>query len=712
MNIVKTLPSIGLILLAILHTLPIQAQNSKPISCHQQEHRDELLSSDENRQRIDKAEQRLNEHTKHYLQQKASLRITEEVLTIPVVFHVVHNNGIENISDAQIIDAVDQLNEDFSATNPGVVNVIEDFQGIVADVGLQFRLAEKDPNGNPSSGITRTVSSYTTNGSNYEYEIKTSTGWPRDQYLNIWVVYSSDGNNGSGYAYYPSTVDDATNNYRDGVIVSHWAVGRTGTAVSTHYKLLTHEIGHWANLKHTWGDQTANGQKRGCNYDDDVADTPETIGSYSCETNVYSCNSLDNTQNYMDYSSCPEMFTIGQKDRMRAALTSSVAGRNNLWSASNLSATLNGGSDTPFIAFSSINFQESENNDGSISNSITVTLNNASFQTNNGILSKGIDYTLTGIPQGLNATLEVTTENTAVFSLTGVAEQHENTNDVSGITLTFLDAAITGGDASILDNPTTDTFTIDFRDAFQVVEVDITDLTVNNRNTWEPFTLTGIGNPTFGAWYDGGDLRLETYTLALICEGSSLNITPLSSGTEIGPSSNWIYGGTYPDEHYVRTRNYTVWDGQEAYIGFKVEENGEVYYGWFQAKVDSRGRALTIMAYAYNEQPNQPINAGQTTAGSAAGRPLLGLEQHLLTSFNVYPNPLKTGELLRIKRTLGNNFSSGEVEVYNLYGQQIIRLHSNQLEQGISTEGWKTGMYILRLTTADGQQKTTRVILR
>lgn len=112
-------------------------------------------------------------------------------LVIPVVFHVVHDGGEENISDAQIHEAVVQLNEDFSATNPELADVHASFVDLVADVGMSFRLADFAPNGDPTTGINRLQSHHTYNGSNIG--LKELIQWDPTRYLNIWVVHSSDG---------------------------------------------------------------------------------------------------------------------------------------------------------------------------------------------------------------------------------------------------------------------------------------------------------------------------------------------------------------------------------------------------------------------------------------------------------------------------------------------------------------------------------------
>jgi len=98
-------------------------------------------------------------------------------------------------------------------------------------------------------------------------------------------------------------------------------------------------VGHWINLRHLWGGSNNPLLEENCNDDDGVDDTPLTVGWQVCNLNGQSCGSLDNVQNYMEYSFCSRMFTEGQKDRMRASLTSGIADRNELWTEENLDAT-------------------------------------------------------------------------------------------------------------------------------------------------------------------------------------------------------------------------------------------------------------------------------------------------------------------------------------------------------------------------------------
>ena len=253
---------------------------------------------------------------------------------IPVVFHVMHTYGIENISKAQIEDAVRIMNQSFQKLNADTGMVIPLFQPIFADCQIEFVLANIDPNGNCTDGITRTYTPLTYGAGD---NVKALVDWPSDQYFNIWVV-KSIGSGAAGYAYYPGI-----NSAIDGVVIRHDYVGSMGSASSSNYssRSLTHEVGHWLDLPHTWGSSNTPGDPNNCNIDDGINDTPNTIGvaNFSCNTAQITCSTIDNVQNYMDYASCHYMFTEGQKAAMHAALNSSVGDRVNLWQSANLSAT-------------------------------------------------------------------------------------------------------------------------------------------------------------------------------------------------------------------------------------------------------------------------------------------------------------------------------------------------------------------------------------
>lgn len=259
--------------------------------------------------------------------------------TIPVVFHVIHENGSENISDAQILDALTILNRDYQLQNTDANDVVADYQGIPADIEIEFKLAKRDNDGNCTNGITRTYSqaSSSGDGATQVSVVQNAQGnWPGNKYLNIFIVKDAGG--AAGYTYNPSW--GVGTGMENGIIILHNYVGSIGTSSAFSSRALTHEVGHWLNLAHTWGGTNDPGLTGNCSSDDNVSDTPNTIGWTTCDLTGTTCDGvLDNVENYMEYSYCSKMFTPGQKARMHAALNSSVGGRINVVSSANLTAT-------------------------------------------------------------------------------------------------------------------------------------------------------------------------------------------------------------------------------------------------------------------------------------------------------------------------------------------------------------------------------------
>jgi len=247
------------------------------------------------------------------------------VITIPVVVHVVYKTTAQNISTAQIQSQINILNADFRKLNADVSGVPSVFQSSVADCQINFCLATKDPNGAVTTGIVRkstTKTSFSTN----DYVKYTSRGgnniWDRNKYLNIWVCNLSGGV--LGYAQFPGGAA-AT----DGVVIGYKYFGNTGAAVYPFNKgrTATHEIGHWFNLRHIWGDDGTS-----CTGSDLVTDTPNQADeNYGCPAfPTISCSNGPNGEmymNYMDYTDdrCMFMFTTGQSSRMSASINSSRA---------------------------------------------------------------------------------------------------------------------------------------------------------------------------------------------------------------------------------------------------------------------------------------------------------------------------------------------------------------------------------------------------
>jgi PKD repeat protein len=259
---------------------------------------------------------------------------------IPVVVHIIHDDGPENISDAQVRNGIEILTRNWRKQNPDTVDIVEQFRPIAADMEVDFELARLDPDGNCTNGINRLRSALTTSGT---HNVKQLIQWPRDRYLNIYVVRNAAGL--AGHALMPFQADSIPE--KDGIVIQGSYFGNIGTSNDLRSVVLSHELGHFLDLYHVWGGNNVPefyylpvGQQANCDIGDEVEDTPETIGWSTCNLNATSCDAqLDNVQNFMDYAYCARMFTQGQKARVHAALNSPVAQRNNLWTQQNLEMT-------------------------------------------------------------------------------------------------------------------------------------------------------------------------------------------------------------------------------------------------------------------------------------------------------------------------------------------------------------------------------------
>lgn len=307
-----------LLQIALLLGLPFSSWAQR--NCGSVEHHQHLLQS---HPEIENNRKLIEENTQRFEKQQSTDKVTGIVYTIPVVVHVVYRVAAENISDAQVQSQIDVLNEDYRLLNADNVNTPALFAGLKADAEIQFCLAKQDPTGAATTGITRTVTTRTTFGTNDAVKSAATNGkaaWNTGAYLNIWVCNIGGGI--LGYAQFPGGPVST-----DGVVIDYRYFGRGGTAVAPFNKgrTGTHEVGHWLNLNHIWGDDGT-----ACTGTDNVADTPNQADeNYGCPTYpTASCsNTSDMYMNYMDYTddACMYMFSAGQASRMRSVLAAGGA---------------------------------------------------------------------------------------------------------------------------------------------------------------------------------------------------------------------------------------------------------------------------------------------------------------------------------------------------------------------------------------------------
>ena len=263
----------------------------------------------------------IERHTEDFIHEHAADGSDRVVITIPVVFHIVHNGDAlgtnENISDALVLAQLDQLNQDFALSNSDASLIPGLFLPVAANTEIQFCLAQRKPDGTATNGINRInggQASWTSTQINTT--LKPTTIWNRNQYLNIWsVVFGGSSSGLLGYAQFPG--GNATT---DGVVClwsSFGSVAMPNPSGGNYARgrTATHEVGHWLGLYHTF--------QGGCNGNgDSVSDTPpEKSSAFGCPGGRDTCPNkagVDPIENFMDYTddSCMYRFSAGQSSRM------------------------------------------------------------------------------------------------------------------------------------------------------------------------------------------------------------------------------------------------------------------------------------------------------------------------------------------------------------------------------------------------------------
>ena len=648
----------------------------------------------ERRALLDQLERETQEYAESNFGERAGLKI------IPTVIHVIHDYGSENLSKEFLLSAMEAINNELIASN-NTNSVASEFQNIIGNPEFELRLAKIDHQGNCTDGITRTASQLTYGaGENVKDLVNWNTGSRR--YLQIWVV-NSVGSGAGGYTYLPGSVSAE----RNGIIV------RAGQYQGT----ISHEFGHWMNLAHTWGPTNDNAVQSNCNFDDNVSDTPNTIGTASgCNTSQVSCGSLDNVQNHMDYSSCARMFTVGQATRMQAAAASSIGGRSTYWSSSNRAATgTNDGfsnSCVPTIDFAfdnalgceGIEVDFEDNSFGADEDPSWVW--SWSFPGGTPSSSSDPNPTVTYNAAGTyNVSLSITTaagsdvktvQNAVVVNELGsdlsgpIFESIEDAsfpnnsgtiNDWSietpgGLTWQRASNASTSGDASVRINLRS--ITEGNVNSLISPPIDMSDVTTSDA---EMTFMLAHSNRTSTSHDE--QLRVyvskncgETWTLRYNKSGDNLN----TAGALV--SSNFV-----PDANEWRQDNVSLASmAGEPHVLIK-----------FEATSDRQ-------SYLYIDDIN--INPNATSSETSVN------EIETLTKSTIYPNPIDGTSLLELNLTEADEFTFTLVDVLGKQLKSITRNLSagkNRVSLNEFDYALNAGFYFIQINTENGQ-KTVRFV--
>jgi PKD repeat protein len=613
--------------------------------------------------------------------------------TLAVVFHVVHDYGGENISDAQIFDAMRILNEDYRKLNADTSIIVSPFQTIADDTEIEFKLAQKDPNGNCTNGIDRIASTETYIGD----DGSKLNPWDRSKYVNVWVVKQIS----SGAAGYSLGVSNFTPAAIDGVIILSQYVGSIGTGSPQLSRALTHEIGHHLNLDHTWGNTNNPGVSCG---NDGVSDTPVTKGWTSCNltnNDVCTVGIDENVQNFMDYSYCSRMFSAGQGSRMRTCLTNTTAQRSTLVTAATATAT---GINSPQTCAPICDFGPTGVQYVCQGGSLTFTDNSFNAQ-----------------PTSYSWTFQGGTPSTVTNDTTPTVQY--NTPGTYSVSLTVSNAQ--GSDGFSRTNyvvvvPTTA--------AYQTSWFEGVENTATFNADWDIYNPQGNGwvSSTTAAATGSRSMRYDNTGSAAGTTDEAMGPTVnFSAMTNPGLSFKVAYAQRQTSNTdrlrvYVSTDCGVTWSQRYSKAGALLSTHAATTASYVPTANEWRTEVVTFTAaqmastnarikFVFESDGGNDIFIDDINIAGNVGV----MEQSAVSTFDMYPNPAQDNTMIEFNLEQNDNVT---IEMMDMSGKVVENIYSGSLATGnhrfpVNTAELSSGIYLVRLMTGEGNYLTRKLIV-
>lgn len=642
---------------------------------------------------------------------------------IPVVFHIIHDNGIGDISMSQIEDGLRILNEDYNRTNADASSTRNDVTAPFADEAasceITFKLAKRDPQGNCTNGVLRVNAGHLTYAADDACKQTGNGGssaWPRDEYMNIWVVNSIDTDGEGitlGYAYLPYSPNG--NNY--GILIRHDAIGSIETA-NYDGRTLTHEMGHSLGLLHTfqggWGGDGCHTTDCASNGDYCCDTPPSPEATWSCNQNLNGCSDVpandtygfdakDQIENYMSYNSCQNMFSKDQRDLIQDNLDGNIDFLEDLVHPSNITASgINEIDQLCKADFILSDYQICSNN--------TITLIDDSYHGPNGWT-----WTISG------------TENVDWEFVAGSDENSQNP-EVNMINSGVYNISLSATDGSNNDSETKNSVltvledvgqTLPYSEGFEdYANIGASPFLLENSDgdaTWAISTTAATGSKSakisnFGISGDGKMDELMSETIDLSSVSVDTNVTfsfKYAYNKRSASNDEWL-------RFYISSDCGESWSLRKNIHGNSLSsETSSTPYTptsdeWIDVVITNITSASFVsnFRYRFSFENDNGNNIYVDDINLIVGDPVLNIEKltSAIGNVEIYPNPAETVVNMNIDLLAHEDI---EIQLLDITGRKVQSVFNGDLQAGshqfnIDRGELKSGTYFLNVVSSKG----------